>query len=148
MTYSYRHTPLLIFCVRKNFVHKVSSHHFKWWFIISPKKGWLRTRLKGGYRKHCYWSSIKRYFWFPLSLTLLSAPGYISLLHLLLYYRLLIHNILSPRMTYPTYFAALDACHRSSVCFSLSDIPLNLICSALAVSLHLDVYDPRILLHL
>ena len=55
----------------------VSNHHFKWWFIISPKKGCLRARLKGGYRKHCYWSSIKRYFCFLLSLTLLTAPGYI-----------------------------------------------------------------------
>ena len=49
----------------------LSNHHFKWWFIISPSKGYVTARPKGQYRKHFYRSAIKRYFLsLPFSLLL------------------------------------------------------------------------------
>ena len=63
----------------------VSSHyhHFKWWFELALIRAGYMLAQKGGYRKHCYWSAIKRYFLNLLFLTLLPALLYISLLPLL-----------------------------------------------------------------
>ena len=58
----------------------VSNHHFKWWFIISPHKGYVTARPKGRYRKHFYWSAIKRYFLNLLFSILLPALLYIFVL--------------------------------------------------------------------
>ena len=43
-------------------VYKVTNHQFNWWFEISPQKGYVTARPRGRYRKHLYWSAIKRYF--------------------------------------------------------------------------------------
>ena len=60
----------------------VSNHHFKWWFIISPPKGYATARPKGQYLKYFYWSAIKRYFLNLLFSILLLALLYIfALLH-------------------------------------------------------------------
>lgn len=58
-------------------------HHFKWWFELALIRAGYMLAQKGGYRKHCYWSAIKRYFLNLLFLTLLPALLYISLLPLL-----------------------------------------------------------------
>ena len=56
---------------------EVINHQFNWWFDISPPKGYVTARPKGRYRKHFYWSAIKRYFWNLLFSILLPALLYI-----------------------------------------------------------------------
>ena len=38
---------------------KVINHHFKWWFNISPPKGYYYCSPRRRYRKHCYWLRYK-----------------------------------------------------------------------------------------
>lgn len=90
--------------------------------VLALQRAILTARPKGRYRKHCYWSSIKRYYYLLYAI-LLIALLYTFSQPLQLCYQLSQHNILVPRMICSTCSAVLDVCHISSVCFFLLDTP-------------------------
>ena len=77
------------------------NHLFKWWFRLALIKVGYSLPKRAGIASVVTSPLIKRYFLNLLSSILLPALLYISLLHLLCYYQLWLHNILWPRTLYP-----------------------------------------------
>ena len=102
------------FCGRKTSkVHsKLATTTSSGGLFLPLLRGIVTARPEGRYRKHFYWSAIKRYFLNLLFEILLLALLYtFELLHLL-YYLLFRRNILLPKRLYPIYSAALDVYHK------------------------------------
>lgn len=119
-TYTKSEPPCIIESGWLGFTNSPTTSSTGGWIL--PSKGAVLLLVpKGGVTSIVTGPLTKRYFLNPLSLILPPVLWYTFVLLLQWYYQLFLHNILSPKMLYPTYFAPPDVCHKADIV----NIPLH-----------------------